>query len=219
MGLVADPLGVQSVFLRSLDAVPGRDSRFHTGLAASGVLPTSLIFVTVSDQAGASPASVIDQVLPSWWSGKNSKREPGNGQRAHHDFHRLAEKSISRRADRLVSHLPLKSLIYASVSAGRCPPSPSPSPSPSPGHHSVSVTSVRTARSWTCDARRVGVCRSAWLQRETKIGLLHPVRGSGAADVGRVDPSVFPSLESAHSLYTQFRTYPQPVHTTVMPPP
>ena len=150
MGLVADPLGVQSVFLRSLDAVPGRDSRFHTGLAASGVLPTSLIFVTVSDQAGASPASVIDQVLPSWWSGKNSKREPGNGQRAHHDFHRLAEKSISRRADRLVSHLPLKSLIYASVSAGRCPPSPSP------GHHSVSVTSVRTARSWTCDARRVG---------------------------------------------------------------
>lgn len=85
MGLAADLLGVQSVFLRSLDAVPSRDSRFHTRLAASGVLPTSLISVTVSDRAGASLASVIDQVLPSWWSGKSSKREPGNGQQTHRD--------------------------------------------------------------------------------------------------------------------------------------
>ena len=63
------------------------------------------------------------------------------------------------------------------------------------------------------------VCRSAWLQRETEIGLLHPVRGSGAADVGRADPSDSPSLAPTHSLYTQSRIHPQAVHTTVMLPP
>ena len=37
----------------------------ETGLASSGTVPTSLIFVTVSDLAGAPPASVIDQIVGS----------------------------------------------------------------------------------------------------------------------------------------------------------
>jgi hypothetical protein len=37
----------------------------ETGPAASGMVPTSLIFVTVSDLAGAPPASVIDQIVSS----------------------------------------------------------------------------------------------------------------------------------------------------------
>jgi hypothetical protein len=48
------------------------NTKFHaataaieTGPAASGVVPTSLIFVTVSDAAGAPPASVVDQIIGS----------------------------------------------------------------------------------------------------------------------------------------------------------
>lgn len=37
----------------------------ETGPAASGTVPTSLIFVTVSDRAGAPPASVADQIIGS----------------------------------------------------------------------------------------------------------------------------------------------------------
>ena len=37
----------------------------ETGPAASGMVPTSLIFVTVSDVAGAPPASVADQIIGS----------------------------------------------------------------------------------------------------------------------------------------------------------
>jgi hypothetical protein len=37
----------------------------ETGPATSGTVPTSLIFVTVSDHAGAPPASVIDQIIGS----------------------------------------------------------------------------------------------------------------------------------------------------------
>jgi|SRR6185437_9159735 hypothetical protein len=37
----------------------------ETGPAASGTVPTSLIFVTVSDSAGAPPASVVDQIINS----------------------------------------------------------------------------------------------------------------------------------------------------------
>jgi len=37
----------------------------ETGLASSGTVPTSLIFVTVSDLPGAPPASVIDQIVGS----------------------------------------------------------------------------------------------------------------------------------------------------------
>lgn len=37
----------------------------ETGPAASGIVPTSLIFVTVSDRAGAPPASVVDQIIGS----------------------------------------------------------------------------------------------------------------------------------------------------------
>jgi hypothetical protein len=37
----------------------------ETGLPSSGTVPTSLIFVTVSDLAGAPPASVIDQIVGS----------------------------------------------------------------------------------------------------------------------------------------------------------
>jgi hypothetical protein len=37
----------------------------ETGLASSGVIPTSLVFVTVSDLASAPPASVIDQIVGS----------------------------------------------------------------------------------------------------------------------------------------------------------
>ncbi|MDQ2881741.1 MAG: hypothetical protein M3Y48_11080 [Actinomycetota bacterium] len=37
----------------------------ETGLASSGVIPTSLVFVTVSDLTGAPPASVIDQIVGS----------------------------------------------------------------------------------------------------------------------------------------------------------
>ncbi|MGB7798611.1 MAG: hypothetical protein WBL53_20490 [Pseudonocardiaceae bacterium] len=37
----------------------------ETGSASSGVIPTSLVFVTVSDLAGAPPASVIDQIVGS----------------------------------------------------------------------------------------------------------------------------------------------------------
>jgi len=37
----------------------------ETGLASSGVIPTSLVFVTVSDLAGAPPASVIDDIVGS----------------------------------------------------------------------------------------------------------------------------------------------------------
>jgi hypothetical protein len=37
----------------------------ETGPAASGMAPTSLIFVTVSDRAGAPPASVIDEIMGS----------------------------------------------------------------------------------------------------------------------------------------------------------
>lgn len=37
----------------------------ETGPAASGTVPTSLIFVTVSDRAGAPPATVIDQIIGS----------------------------------------------------------------------------------------------------------------------------------------------------------
>jgi hypothetical protein len=37
----------------------------ETGPAASGTVPTSLIFVTVSESAGAPPASVVDQIISS----------------------------------------------------------------------------------------------------------------------------------------------------------
>jgi hypothetical protein len=37
----------------------------ETGPAASGTVPTSLIFITVSDAAGAPPASVADQIISS----------------------------------------------------------------------------------------------------------------------------------------------------------
>lgn len=37
----------------------------ETGPAAAGTVPTSLIFVTVSDSAGAPPASVVDQIISS----------------------------------------------------------------------------------------------------------------------------------------------------------
>jgi hypothetical protein len=37
----------------------------ETGPAASGMVPTSLIFVTVSDRPGAPPVSVIDQIIGS----------------------------------------------------------------------------------------------------------------------------------------------------------
>ncbi|PZS37717.1 MAG: hypothetical protein DLM62_17675 [Pseudonocardiales bacterium] len=37
----------------------------ETGPASSGLIPTSLVFVTVSDLAGAPPASVIDQIVGS----------------------------------------------------------------------------------------------------------------------------------------------------------
>jgi hypothetical protein len=49
---------------------------------------------------------------------------------------------------------------------------------------------------------------SAWLQRETEIGLLHPFGGQARADVGRVDPSISPS----------FGIRPQSVHTISHPP-
>ena len=214
MGLAADLLGVQSVFLRSLDAVPSRGSRFHTGLAASGVLPTSLISVTTSIGRAPRWQALSIRFCPAGGP-VNSKREPGNGQQAHRDFHRLAEKSISRRADRLVSHLPLKSLIYASV--GRCPPSPLPSPRTSP--HPVSVTSVKTAHSWTCDARRVRSGRPRGYSEKQK--LVCCIRSGVRRVLMLVEwTRRFPRrLASAHSLYTQFRTHPQPVHTTVVLPP
>jgi hypothetical protein len=37
----------------------------ETGLASAGTVPTSLIFVTVSDLVGTPPASVIDQIVGS----------------------------------------------------------------------------------------------------------------------------------------------------------
>ncbi|HET9257503.1 MAG TPA: hypothetical protein VFO16_20200 [Pseudonocardiaceae bacterium] len=37
----------------------------ETGVASAGTVPTSLIFVTVSDLAGAPPAGVIDQIVSS----------------------------------------------------------------------------------------------------------------------------------------------------------
>jgi hypothetical protein len=37
----------------------------ETGPASSGMAPTSLIFVTVSDLAGAPPATVVDQIIGS----------------------------------------------------------------------------------------------------------------------------------------------------------
>ena len=37
----------------------------ETGTASAGTVPTSLIFVTVSDLAGAPPATVIDQIVGS----------------------------------------------------------------------------------------------------------------------------------------------------------
>jgi hypothetical protein len=37
----------------------------ETGPAASGTVPTSLIFVQLSDRAGAPPASVVDQIIGS----------------------------------------------------------------------------------------------------------------------------------------------------------
>jgi hypothetical protein len=37
----------------------------ETGPASSGMIPTSLIFVTVSDLAGAPPVSVIDEIVGS----------------------------------------------------------------------------------------------------------------------------------------------------------
>lgn len=45
----------------------------ETGPAASGTVPTSLIFVTVSDRAGAPPVSVVDQIIGSAQVGAQQK--------------------------------------------------------------------------------------------------------------------------------------------------
>ncbi|MGH3784856.1 MAG: hypothetical protein ACRDRO_30655 [Pseudonocardiaceae bacterium] len=56
---------VRFIYSQSNAKLQAETVAVETGPAASGVSPTSLIFVTVSDLAGAPPASVIDQIVGS----------------------------------------------------------------------------------------------------------------------------------------------------------
>jgi hypothetical protein len=60
---------------------------------------------------------------------------------------------------------------------------------------------------------------SVWLQRGTKLVARSPFGGHALLILVRADPSDSPSLAPTHSLSTQSRIHPQPVHTTVLPPP
>ena len=60
---------------------------------------------------------------------------------------------------------------------------------------------------------------SVWLQRDTEAGCEVAARGRALLILVRADPSDSPSLAPTHSLSTQSRIHPQPVHTTVLPPP
>jgi hypothetical protein len=56
---------VHFTFSTAKTTLQAETAAVETGLASSGMVPTSLIFVTVSDLAGAPPASVIDQIVGS----------------------------------------------------------------------------------------------------------------------------------------------------------
>jgi hypothetical protein len=68
----------------------------------------------------------------------------------------------------------------------------------------------------TLDERGLSV---SLITTRNRIGYEVPARGTCVSDVSRVDPSDSSSLAPIHSLYTPSRTAPQPVHTTVPPPP
>jgi hypothetical protein len=56
---------VRFTFSTAKNKFQAETAAVETGLPASGMVPTSLIFVTVSDLAGAPPPSVIDQIVGS----------------------------------------------------------------------------------------------------------------------------------------------------------
>jgi hypothetical protein len=56
---------VRFIFSTAKAKFQAETAAVETGLASSGMVPTSLIFVAVSDLAGAPPASVIDQIVGS----------------------------------------------------------------------------------------------------------------------------------------------------------
>lgn len=56
---------VRFIFSTAKATFQAATAAVETGLASSGTVPTSLIFVAVSDLADAPPASVIDQIVGS----------------------------------------------------------------------------------------------------------------------------------------------------------